>query len=337
VIRFRPIELTLETDSTSVEQDSEVHLHGRLFDSTGGLGRRAVGLFAAGHHWATRLTDETGHYAVTLSVPPDLQGSFTVRARYESEGPGRPDAASAPVELLLEPHTSWSWLGLALPLLAMALLLVWGTRGRGRRSKRPPASTEDSGTPASRVSAGETRGRRRSFHDLGGLVEDSRDARPLADVRVRVLDGAALRCEVRTDEHGEFQFQSLAEGSLTLQVDADGYELSSAQLVVPHRGEWSRAHVRLRNLRWQVAEAFAPVAAGVLGSPERAATRTHRETAAASQGPLAPEVHQLAAAVERLAYGADVPERQRAASLTQRSEDVARSLQETKPADDSQS
>ena len=336
VIRTRRISLTLTLQPRKVEEDGEIRLTGRLFDSAGGLGRRAVGIFGAGAHWGSRLTDEVGNYDLRLPVPADTHGRLVVEARYESEGPGRPDAVSAPTRLTVEAHTSWAWLSLALPLAALLLLVVWGTRPRrARNGRRRVAPVE--GTPASVVVAGKAQGRRRQFNILAGRVEDSRDGRPLANASVRVRRGDEVVAESRSSDSGGFQHADLPRATLTLEVDAPGYELSTAAIVVPHRGEWSQTKVRLRSLRWRVAEAFEPVAAEILGSAERAATHTHREAAALSVGSLAPEVNDLAQAVERVAYGADVPERVHAQELAERSGSVARSLRQvpSKPDADS--
>jgi len=163
---------------------------------------------------------------------------------------------------------------------------------------------------------------------MRGRVEDNRDGRALIEVPVRVLAEGKIVAESVSDAEGDFHFTSLPPGTWSLEVDAPGYELSTASFEVPHRGEWSHARVRLRSLRWRVAEAFDPVAVELLGSLERAATHTHREAAAASEGPLAPDVGRLAEAVERLAYGADVPDRQHAEALTERSERVVDALRD---------
>jgi len=328
VVRMRITHLTLDVAQGPLRPDQAVQIAGRLSDSQAGLGQRAVGLYVGEAHWFTVLTDESGAYATERrldadDVDLDADPAVQLQARYASEGPGRPDAASEVARRPVEAAVSWAWLALVVPLFLTAAAVLWGARGR----RRPPSpERQPARPPASYVEAGRSRGRRRRFHDVGGTVQDGREQDPLAGAKVRAIDESGAAAETLTDPSGRFSFASLPAGASVIEVDAVGYELSRTPLTLPHRGEWSQMSVRLRSLRWQASESFEPVALELVDSAEQAASRTAREVAAVARGAVEADVSALAQAVDRAAYARAIPEREAVRQIGQNADALAERL-----------
>jgi hypothetical protein len=115
---------------------------------------------------------------------------------------------------------------------------------------------------------------------------------------------------VHSDARGTIHSEELASGSYQLSFEAPGYRALRATLEVPHRGEWSGAHVRLESLRDVAVRAWSPLAQQLAGKPEQANALTVREAILrAAHGSTAPPgfASEALQRTERAAYAQPSP------------------------------
>ena len=93
---------------------------------------------------------------------------------------------------------------------------------------------------------------------------------------VAAADGRTITADPSLDA-GSFAFDEVGAGRWTIRVEAPGYVAQAAELVIPHRGEWSALEVRLESLRDRAVEQYRAVALEVLPSSRLWAVLTNRE------------------------------------------------------------
>lgn len=303
IVRFRATQLSLRASASSLTVGDSLQLDGRLTDSQGPIDRRAVGLFAGDEHLATALTDLEGQFVATVDVHAELGSVVEVRARYESDNPGRSASESAPITLRIAPAapTPWTWLLLPIAICGAAFwFLSRSHRGRQPRPRSAPAR------PPAGVQAGVASVRRAQLFDIGGQIVDHRDDDPIGGGMVTLTPDGGEPIPLSVGADGRFVAGDLATGHWTLRVEARGYSPAEARLKVPHRGEWSRARVRLESLRARALGAFRRVALRLLPSERLWTTETNREVLARAQSAPA-DLPPLAHRIESAYYGPEPP------------------------------
>lgn len=325
VVRYRQPALSLDASTTHARAGETIALSGKLQDSAGPLARRAVGLFAGDEHLETVLTDDAGRFSRTFPLDSkDGAPSIVFSATFASDAPWRPPARSEPITVAIDGVGSTPWWWLLGPMLACAIAVGLMSRRRGpgavvavateppRRPGIAPA------LPAASPDA--------TVRTVGGVVIDAHSGAPIASARV-VLSGGGEPVDAACDADGRFTIDALDGDRWTLEVLAPGYERCSAEIRVPHRGQWSRTTVRLRSLREIALAQYRPVAEAL--APERKwwAFWTPRElsTRAASGRE---ELAELTTAVERAAYGSVPPDEADVAAIAERAARIARELEE---------
>lgn len=304
IVRERPSRLTLEAEPAG----SHVVLRGTLTDDLGPLSRRAVGLFSdRDGHLATVLTDARGRFHSSIELKRAGGASpDTVRARFYSDTAGRTSAVSAPVALPTRPPLRVPWTWLLIPIGATALLLLW----LGRRRPASPA------TRARRLARGKRAGvqlaavatRQPERRDVRATIYDSRDDRPVRSAKVTLRRSHDAPREVSVDDQGNFHVPFLVDGRWTIRVEAEGYLPVVGTIAVPHRGQWSRAIVRMESYRTLALRPFRRVAELWLPGLRRWETWTNRELADRARGHGAGAAFdRLADDVERVYYGPHAP------------------------------
>jgi hypothetical protein len=305
IVRERRARIAL--DPVAVESSGELMVEGHLTDAEGPLPDRAVGLFTQqGRHLATTLTDGQGRFAHRVA-PEDRAGEAqVVHARFDGDGQGRTAVESAPLTLPTAeaPNAPWPWL--LAPMLVTALLLVWLRLSREPQQRVP--STAAGAPPPPGISPGATAARQRDRRDLAGRVIDGGHGRPVASAMATLVPADGSPRGLSVDADGCFRASDLPDGTLRLRVEAPGYAPVEAALQVPHRGEWSRAVVRMESLRTRALAVFRRVAGRLLPGLAQWPTWTNREVRAQAQARGAgPGFDRLTDQVEHLYYGADPP------------------------------
>lgn len=316
IVRFRKTYLTLGASQTRGRPGEKVTLRGELGDSTGPLEGRAVGLYAGDEHVATVLTDETGELVAEIELDGSHGDRIEVRARFESDAPGRDPSESDAVviEVRAPPPSPWPWLLVPIAVCAIALVLL--ARRAPRRPERPTAAPQ----PPVGVQIAARQTRRPDRADVAGRILDHRDDEPVVDAMVTLVgaEGRALPVPVAPD--GTFEARSIPLGAWTLRVEAEGYRPAEAALRVPHRGEWSDVRVRLESLRALAVAPFRRLALEVLPSARLWPVWTNREVLDRLRARLrGPEpIDELNDRVERAAYDAEPPTQADVETIEQR-------------------
>ncbi|MBX3270927.1 MAG: carboxypeptidase regulatory-like domain-containing protein [Sandaracinaceae bacterium] len=322
VVRFRPTRLTLEAPTATVTAGQPLRVRGTLGTSEGPLARKAVGVFAGERHLETVLTDADGRFE-SVVVLEDADGPVALTARFESDAPWRPAAASDAVEVRVEPRgaTSLPWLLLPIGVSALAILaLFW----RGRRVARAVEARVASLAPAPpgihlRAPPGAREATRR---DLEGVVLDADDGDPLGGARV-TLSGGARALETQTDSAGAFALADVPDGRWTLRIEYAGYEAREATVELPHRGALGAIDVRLRSLRQLALHRYAPLAEAL--APERRwwAFWTPRELAGRARAGARRDVEAVTDEVERAVWSSTPPAPEEVDAIGQRAARLA--------------
>jgi hypothetical protein len=295
IVRYR--ETSLVWLDHAAELTGETTLRARLSTSTGPLERRAVGVFVAGEHVATRLTGPDGELAIRLD--PTLAGSATmvsVGARFDADAPWL-ESSVAPERSLSVPRPTRVVPWLALGSGALFLIVAWWLR------RRP---TEDEPTTRQSRAPGVVGARPfqilASLRVVTGTIVHASTGEPIV--------GATVRCgtqETTSTDRGAFTLTP-ADGPSTLVVEAVGFETLQQRLVLPHRGEWRGAVVRLESRRDLASRMLLEILAITLPG-EVASTATDRELVAIARtrGATSPELDALVGEVEQIVYAEAPP------------------------------
>ncbi len=324
IVRFRPSQIALEASAERAASGEPVTLSGRLFDSAGPLGRRAVGLFVDERHLETVLTDDLGRFSRSVEVSEE--GTVQIVASYVSDAPWRTSARSAPVILTLEGTGSAPWPWLLAPTLACALAVWW-------LSRRPePTRVGTSSEPAVTAKAGVEVARPTSavaqHREVAGTVVDAEDGQPIAAAVLTLTSGDGPHRSVLTDDDGRFAVEGLPGSDWTLEARATGYLVTEARIHLPHRGQWSATRVRLRTLRQAALIEYRPVAEALAPQPKWWAFWTPRELADRAASKARREVQDLTADVERAVYAATPPDPRDVEAIAERAAKMVRVLDE---------
>jgi len=327
VVRFRPTTLTVRVEPESVEAGRTVRVEGALGTSDGPLPRKAIGIFAGDEHVETVLTDGNGEFARDVVLSAN-EGDVAIEARFDGDAPWRPDARSAPRTVRIEPRgsTPLPWLLLPIGICAAILSLLWW---RGRR--REPETSEERASrlpaPPGIVLGAPSTAREPGRRDVGGLVLDADEARPLAGARV-TLRRADDERTVRADSRGRFELTEVPDGRWRLRVEHEGYEARDADVEVPHRGRLSSLEVRLRSLRQIALWRYAPLAEALAPSRRWWAFWTPRELAGRASRAVRGEVEDLTRDVEEAAYAAAPPRSDEVDEIGRRSDHLAGTIRD---------
>lgn len=295
IVRFRETTLTWLDGADTLGQ--ETVLRARLTTSTGPLERRAVGVFVAGAHVATRLTGPDGELAMRLD--PALAGSastLSVGARFDADAPWLASSQARERSLAVtRPTRVVPWLALASGAVFVAIAL-W--------LRRRPVEDE----PAARQSrAPGVVGARPvqilpTLREVSGSIIHASTGEPVA--------GATIRCgalEATSSARGEFALTP-ADGSSVLVIEAAGFETLQQRVAVPHRGEWRGAVVRLESRRELASRMLLEILSITLPG-DVASTATDRELVAIARtrGTASPELDALVREVEQIVYAEGPP------------------------------
>lgn len=283
IVRYREATLTLEPSRDAIGPEGEVVLRGTLRTSAGPLANEAIGLYLAPDdtHLTTALTDAAGSYEAVAKAGELGRGRVRVEARFESDGPGTPAAASEGATIVVRggARTVWAWL--ALPLLLSLLLLVWLRRQAPPSAVPAPPEPEPAGViVAPTVRRGPARRR------IAGRLEDLRGA-PLRG-RLRAVAGDREEF-AESDAEGRFDIE-LPDGTWTLTFEAPRHAPAESTVEIPHRGGFEGLRVRLESWR---ARALAVLRDRFTarGPAERwPKTTVHSLTDDGELGPIAAEV-----------------------------------------------
>ena len=283
-------------------------------------------MFADEQHLLTVLTDDRGRFRrdVALEPPTDADASVSLQARFASDAPWRPAALSEPVPVRVETRGAvpWQWLVLSIAVCLVLVVLL------SRRSKRPGEDADANPVeppPVTGIVASAPRGRSLGRSDVGGVIFDADERRPVSGARVELrFSETTMRAEA--DARGEFLLEDLPTGTATMTVSARGYQPSETAVQVPHRGEWSAVKVGLRSLRQVVLARFAPLANALRPSRRWWAFWTARELAGRAGGAVREEVSEVTADVERAAYGGPPPEAEEVDAIGHRARRLADQL-----------
>lgn len=308
VVRTRASELVLEAPS-HVAAGGHARLYGRLNDALGPLPERTIGFFVGEAHRGSTLTRTDGSFEWRLDTTRADAPKLDVVARYESDEPGRLPTRSSPRTIHVEvpaPMTVWAWVAVVLCALA-----AWLARSLGR-NEGTAAVGSSHGDPAPIVLA-PRRSERSST--ISGRLED-RDGRSLAGrVTAHGADGVSQSVEVVAGVPFEL---ALPRGSHALEFEARGHASHRVVVMLPHRGQWTGATVRLESWRWRALLVLREtVARARLSSPERA---TVREAVALGD----PAMRALGSEVERALYDRDMPDEATIAALEELATEAVR-------------
>lgn len=323
VVRFRPSRIELRARSLRIAPGDRAQIEGRLSDSTGPMARRAVGIFASETHLATVLSDDQGRFERAIELEAAEDRTIEISARYVSDAPWRTSVRSAPLSIRIEGRGSTPWPWLLVPMAICAIAIgVLSRRARtvrtGTRVERPSAAPP--GVAPAKASS------RAQRSDVAGTVLDADEGTPLEGARV-TLSSSARTIERETDEHGRFDAGEVAGDRWQLRVEKGGYEHASAEVRVPHRGQWSDATVRLSNLRQAALRRYRPVAEALAPSRKWWAFWTPRELLDRADPPKPPDLVPLTNAVERAAYADPGPTADDVVEIGRRAERVAQALE----------
>jgi hypothetical protein len=312
IVRFRRTELILFSNSDAASPGDTIRFAGSLRDSMGPLDGKAVGLFARAPgsseeiHLATTLTGAGGDLTAEAAIPPGLDGTVEVRARFQSDTPGRASSESGPVAIQVRGVSSTPWPWLLVPMAICALVLVVIARRTPKRLEKtaPPPATRPAG-----IEAAPRRGLLADRSDLAGKVLDARDDEALAGATIELQRAEGETRTMLADDQGRFAFETLEPGRWTLKIGRAGFAPEASQVNVPHRGEWSAVRIRLASLRSLALDRYRPVALAVLsGSREFGVWTTREILARARERGADPRAFgELTSRVERACYAASPP------------------------------
>lgn len=309
VVRTRAVLLTLELDAASFEAGSPVPVKGRAHTRVGPRAQVPIGLFAAGQHLETLLTDPQGEFRTRL-WPKAREGTVELSARSDGDASSAYPAAETRVTITIrkpEP-LPLRWLLGATVVVALALTMI--ARARGKRagdSLRPEAAEVQQ---ARRVLQPKPQGRR-DRHRINGRVHDLRNdaAVPFAKISL-VHEQAEGSCVLAADELGRFASPVLPTGRVRMRVESPGFVTTEIDLHVPHRGEWTSFGVRLESLRERALTPFRKLALRVLPSARSWGvwtTREVREWITRAAPTRKTQLGALTLDVERACYGEAPP------------------------------
>ncbi len=302
IVRYRRATLRLDASRDSVGPEGEVVLSGRLGTASGPLANEAIGLFTGDTHLDTALTGVDGRFEVTTDAASLGRGLVTVRARFESDGPGVPATESEPVaiEVRSGARSIWGWL--TLPLLLSLMLLAWLRRRAPPTEVPAPPEPEPIGVIAASASRRSPPKRR-----ISGRLEDVRGVPLRGRVRAIGVNGAG-EIVTECDAEGAFAFE-LRDGRWRITFEAPRHAPAESEIEVPHRGSLEGLRVRLETWR---ARALA-VLRGRFTAKGRSLDRWAKTTVHSLRADE--ELAETAAEVEVSYYGPIEPDAGRIAKL----------------------
>jgi len=318
ILRIRRAGLLLERTERGLSSDA-VHLHGRLSDSDGPLTNRAIDIYRDEDLAFTVLTGEGGRF---LWSATDLNpGPHRFHASFQSDTPGRPDARSESVDVLIQDGGLLRQV-LYLFALLLAALVAWGVR---RSVSRPALSSSAPPPAAPRLQLGKSSIRQRSSMVVTGRIQDCDSGLPIAEAALSLKMGAdGDPLPGSSDEDGHFRFTGSQPGVFLARFSASGYEPLLTEITLPHRGEWSTALVSLRSLRQAALAPYREIARDHLSRPAAWNVKTNLEVADATLGPIFGETRSedLAGLVDNAVYGPEPPTHHEIGVIQERIEEM---------------
>jgi hypothetical protein len=303
VLRSLSTQLQLATRYEPKRRSLELSV--QLHTQRAPIAQRAVGIFDAGRHLTTLITDAQGKASRTLGVDAFAlkDGEHALTARFASDLPGLGVSESRPVSVLIQPPAKPSSLWLILPAIASMLFAWWSAR-----RKRPNTESSESGVSrAPEVRLGVARGRGTPLLTCSGRVEDAETNAPVEALLELENSPTGLQT-VHTASDGSFESHALAPGTYRVRVLAQGYATIAFELVVPHHGTGSDLRISLRSLRALALDTYANVLGRALPAPRvQASTVREALTAAVSCGIGSAGVRELAHVTEQIAYARPIP------------------------------
>jgi hypothetical protein len=263
----------------------------------GPLERHAVGVFVSGQHVATRLTGPDGELAIRLETTlAEDATSIEVGARFDADAPWLGGSEAPPRTLSVSrPARVVPWLALGSGVVFLALALWLRRRPLGDE----PASPQ---SRAPGVSGARPVQLLPTIREVSGTIVHAATGDPIAGATVRV-SGQTTTSAAR----GTFRLAP-NEGPATLMVEAPGFDTLRQRIVIPHRGEWRGALVRLESRRDLASRMLLEVLAITLPG-EVATMATDRELVAIARarGSTIPELDALVTEVEQIVYAQAPP------------------------------
>jgi hypothetical protein len=334
IVRWSATSVSLELAPTS----DGLEARGVLQAGALPIERATISIFDAREaHVASFTTDANGHFAgkVTASqlagASKANDGRVSLHARYVSDMPWLGSSESAPREAQAEASVGLrhAW-ALATPIaIGLALFAL----RRLRRGAPPRAPVESATGPG--ISPGKPARIRSGAMTISLLVRDARTGKPIHRASATLGNAAGERDEAAAGLMGLIELAVRSPGEHALHVQAQGFRALECSVRTPHRGEWTRAVVRLESLRDAALAAWTPVAAQLAASSEGAHASTVRETLerAAQHAHVArPSALVLVDATEQAAYMRSAPSTEEVAHLEQQAANLARVIEDKRRA-----
>ena len=319
-VRFLRTTLSLRVLGDSAEADGSVALEGALRTSRGPVVRKAISVWSGTRHLRTSMTDERGMIRMSLTDTDLLEPHATLFARFDPDAPWWEASRSNDVRIEFrgEDAVPWGWvLGSVL-----ATLIVVALAGSRRGADGGHRHAHEDARP--RVELGARSASHGESLDASGIVLNARTGEPVRDAKVSSIGTPHA---VAVDADGRFTVR-LPAGAHVVEMSSPGYAPVRHRLVMPHRGEWTGAKIRMSSLRDLAWEPLRPLAAFLLPSPDLWGRWTGREMA---KGPRAArggteKLSELIEMVERASYGRTPPSPQDLDAIHQEAIDVHQHL-----------
>jgi hypothetical protein len=206
-------------------------------------------------------------------------------------------------------RSSPSVLWILLPSL-LCIVVVLGIVYRTRVSVVDPEVRFDD-EPIAGVKTARPRALTRATHSsISGKIRDLENGDPVPGVKIDLESGdVGRRIEIRIDAGGTFDSKPIDAGRWSFRASAPGYGTATANIQVPHRGEWHNVQIRLESHRTRGLKAYRQVALEVLPANHLWNIWTPHETLKNGKyRDLAPTaLSDLTAMVERTSYGRETP------------------------------
>jgi hypothetical protein len=331
IVRWIATSLTLE-----LKQQGEGGLlaHGTLHAGSLPVARATISIFDADQrHVASLVTDVQGRFAgalsrTELSVAGEQTGeaSVSLQARYVNDVPWLGSSESVTREARLQTTLGWrrTW-ALATPIV-IGLLLLALRRRVGAKAAAPLETPRIAG-----VSPGQALRLRSASLSISIVVVDARTGKPIRDARAILSGPGGSHREAESAASGAIEISARAAGDCLLEVRAEGFRPLACTVRAPHRGEWTRAIVRLESLRDAALSAWQPIAAQLAANVEGASSSTVRETLerAAHHAHVAHDsARVLVDVTEQAAYARATPSIDEVARVEQQAATMARAIED---------
>lgn len=306
IVRYRATSLSLSAAQPNVEVGDDIAVSGLLATSQGPLREAAIGIFRGDTHRATVLTDDAGQYQWRGVASEDDAPQLVLRARFESDNPGRLSSESAPATITVRVTGSYRWAWSLVPMVLCVLIVMWIRRRQPDHAPAPPVRKDPVG-----VSIAPTQHRRATSSRVRGSILAHPDGEALGGW-LEISGPSPSRVDV---PDGTFDFE-LSAGAWTLRFMAPNCVPVQSSITVPHQGEWEGIRVRLETWRSRAARVFVTVTRRFV----KPRTKTIHELRHDER--LPPAVGELGKAVEQGVYGPIPPNEEVVRAVERAGDDI---------------